>query len=182
MGIVQRRQQAAQHGATDLRIDTLALSSDLDPRRRPAPRGLELAAHTAGLENSTTTTTSSSPSTDDSYTFSSSKEEDASVTSPNNRDSYYTPSSERHVRWSAELAEIIDSSPTASKNPLQKLLHRRSSSGGGSATTTSSSHHHHHHHQGGLLVSPNPAEGSERKQGRRIMTPRDAVRKARRSV
>lgn len=169
MGIAQRRPAAAAAAAAmDLRIDTRALNNDLGPRRQPVLQGREQLP-LSEASNHTTSSSSSSDTDDSSYT----QEDEETLRSPN-RDSYYTPSSERHVRWSAELAEIIDSSPTSSstiKNPLHKLLHRRSTSGGSGNQ---------------LLVSPHPSADSsaeQRKQGRRItMTPRDAYSRVRRSI
>lgn len=178
MGIAQRRQPAE---AMDLRIDTLAISDSGPHRRQPAHHPRRADSDSSACFHNNQDTSPSSSTMNDYNEDDQEEDETDSLASPSNRGSYYTPSSERHVRWSAELAEIIDSSPSSSsssssiKSPtkgLQKLLHRRSS------------------HQQAVLVSPQRSwsstfsESSERKQGRsgRIMTPKGSYLKAKRRV
>lgn len=153
----------------DLRIDTLTIN-DSAPRRQPAhpfhPRRADSDLLSYEHDNETSPVSSMEEDEDEEEI-----ELRSALTSPN-RDSYYTPSSERHVRWSAELAEIIDSSPSSSTtNPtkgLRKLLHRRSTSGSQGRIET--------------LVAPqsSPPESSERKQGQRSMTPKGSYLKSKR--
>lgn len=153
MGLAQRRQHLP--AVMDLRIDTLALS---DERRK----------------DSETSRTSSNKNTDSSYTYEE-DEGELDIRSPN-RDSYYTPSSERHVRWSAELAGIIDSPYSPPKKGLHKLLQRRRSSSGNNPNEVLVSPH-----QGPSSCSPE-SSSAERKQGRRIMTPKGSYLKSKRRV